>query len=91
MSHWNYRVVGHDTDSEEPWFAIHEVYYEDDGSPRLMSLNPIYAKGETLDGLKEDMAMMFIAFSKPIFVPPDHWSHEVRIDSNVVKVEASVP
>ena len=37
---WNYRVIEFVDPDREPWRAIHEVYYNDDGTPRSYGENP---------------------------------------------------
>ena len=69
---WNYRVLktthlSHSGDTED-CYAIHEVYYTDDGNPEMWSSDPVSPHGETVDELKSDMALMHGAFEKPILV-----------------------
>ena len=39
MSHWNHRLV---KDVESGRLAIHEVYYDDDGTPTGYTENPVF-------------------------------------------------
>jgi len=55
---WNYRVmrhvspaIPHGRDFEEEWFAIHEVYYDDDGKPNGHTQEPIAPYGDTVEEL----------------------------------------
>ncbi len=47
---WNYRVVQHDDE-----YAIHEVFYSDDGSVNGMTVDPVFPRAETLDDLREEL------------------------------------
>ena len=29
---WNYQIIHHDDDDYNPYFGLHEIYYDDDGS-----------------------------------------------------------
>jgi hypothetical protein len=62
---WNYRITKH-TDKGEEWYGIHEVYYDKDDKPEMISENPIAAHGLTVDEIKSDLDMMRSAFVKPI-------------------------
>jgi len=47
---WNYRVIlknGH--------YAIHKVYYDEDGEPWTCTEDPVCPEGDTLDALREEM------------------------------------
>jgi|GEM_PF-4735059 len=43
MGHWNYRVLHHHSASGafEPYYALHEVFYGDDGKPNGFTEHPI--------------------------------------------------
>jgi hypothetical protein len=45
---WNYRIVRH-TGGDEPWFAIHEVYYDDEDAPTAVTTEPVCPGGDTPD------------------------------------------
>ena len=58
---WNYRVVYHPPStymvsetkfSREEYLAIHEVYYDDDGNPNSMTVDPIVVGDDGEDSLK---------------------------------------
>ena len=91
--HWNYRVLrtddvlGQDT---ETTYAIHEVYYGDDGEPEMWSTEPIPSMGSSLQELKDDLLAMAAASSKPVLVitetePP----HAARVGAVLRLVEES--
>lgn len=52
MVSWNYRVIQHDYDDgaggTETMFGIHEVHYDDNGEPTMMSAEPVRAECEDL-------------------------------------------
>lgn len=62
---WNYRILYHNH-PEEPYLAIHEVYYDENETPRSCSENPQQILGETLEELKFDLDKMKLALEKPI-------------------------
>ena len=59
---WNYRVIKH----AEEQFSIHEVYYDEEGNPQSMTVNPVSAFGETLEELKDDALLISVALTKPV-------------------------
>jgi len=71
MIYWNYRVVrkayppGADGTIEHV-LGIHEVYYDDDGKPEMVTENRMDAHGETLDELRTDLRWMMEALDKPV-------------------------
>lgn len=61
---WNYRLVRHhyldQNDDVVSFLAVHEVYYEDDGTtPRAYSEEPVKLEQDVTDG-DEDAAIMAI-------------------------------
>ena len=62
---WNYRIV-HKVYKDEDEYAIHEVYYDDDGAPKLVTTNPVSPWGNTYEEFIEDTAHYISALSKPI-------------------------
>lgn len=60
---WNYRIV----ERQHPckWYAIYEVYYHIDGSPAIITEDPIEPTGESKEELKTNIDMMLQAFNKP--------------------------
>lgn len=71
MSHWNYRVVrkayppGADGTIEHA-LGIHEVYYDDNGDPQMVTEERMDPHGETLDELRADLAHMLKALDAPV-------------------------
>lgn len=67
---WNYRVIKTIIGGEES-YGIHEVYYDEQGKPKMYSKDPVPAYGETLLELKEDMERLLKAFNTPILTEDD--------------------
>lgn len=70
---WNYRVVKKIVEvktevgpKEYVEFAIHEAYYNPDGSLHSLTEDQIEPYGETLEELKDSYALMGHAFEKPV-------------------------
>lgn len=76
---WNYRIVKTKFDKDnieehEGRFAIHEVYYADDedmpkeyrDAPIMVTKEPCYSQGESLEDLKKDFAIFRTAFEKDV-------------------------
>lgn len=57
MVSWNYRIILHD-DNKEPWYAIHEVYYDEDDNITNFSCDPMHPLGETKGELIQDIKYM---------------------------------
>lgn len=63
--HWNYRLIDMSHDNAgEPWLALHEVFYEDDGS--LMGYTPVSTGSESVEGMKQTLEWMLLATEKPV-------------------------
>lgn len=68
MKGWNYRIirgegyVGH----YDPYYAIHEVYYHDDGQIKMWSEDPQYLAAESVSELREDINLILQAFDRSI-------------------------
>lgn len=62
---WNYRVVKRVFENEKQ-FAIHEVYYNDDGEITMFSSAPIFICGDSLKTLSKDLKLYIKAFKKPV-------------------------
>jgi len=65
-SHWNYRVIESKTASGETFFAVYEVYYDNDGNPTSCTVEPQEPFGETYKELLTSMKHYKRAFKKPI-------------------------
>ena len=51
---WNYRVIKRTYEDGTEISAIHEVYYNDDGDPDMVTADLSEPQGETLDEFKDD-------------------------------------
>lgn len=61
MSHWNYRVVRMKDD-----LRVYDVYYDDAGKPEARHEQPTYLYGDTVEELREQLALIEEALAKPI-------------------------
>lgn len=70
---WNYRVVRHrDPTEEQGWIvSIHEVFYDEQGKPVLMSEQPAGVVSSTVMGLSEVLSTLRQAFDLPILNAED--------------------
>jgi len=73
--HWNYRVLKHVdkvsaslayTDNEYIWYAIHGVYYDEEGNLDSCGVEPDILHGDSVDDLREVFYMALKAFDKPV-------------------------
>ena len=71
MSTWNYRVVQQDTPHGRVW-ALHEVYYNKDGSVMARTEDPIsFASDESLEDLLSSLRLAAADASRlPVLVDP---------------------
>lgn len=77
---WNYRVLAHEY-HDELFFAIHEVYYNEDGTPDGCTQNAIGVAGENPDGLKWTLNRMKEALKKPVLWGGDRFPQEYEHNS----------
>lgn len=63
---WNYRVLRKGYIGLEYTYAIHEVYYDENGKPVMCTENPVCPMGENPIELKEDLDRYRQALGKPI-------------------------
>lgn len=67
MTTWNYRImVRIDKQTGEKIYAIHEVYYDQEGNPESCTENPVSPMGETADELRDDLIHYNQALAKPV-------------------------
>lgn len=67
---WNYRVL-HTIEDGDEWYAIHEVYYDNEGHPVSVTAEPEPALGDTLEDLEEDLRWQLKALSEPVLEMSD--------------------
>lgn len=68
---WNYRIIKTQSAAYLDNFAVHEVYYDDDGLPEMRTEDSVGPSGETMEELRADIRMMMQAFLKPILTDDD--------------------
>ena len=69
---WNYRVIQTDDASGEPYHAIHEVYYDNDGTLISYSAEPtpvVAFDGDGVKGLSWALDRMREALGKSVLTP----------------------
>jgi hypothetical protein len=71
MSDWNYRIVHKKPLNGEDLFAIHEVFYSEDGEIENYTARPTYPIGETLEELTEEMEFYLKALQSPVLEQED--------------------
>jgi hypothetical protein len=62
---WNDRVV-RTTEGDTEWFAIDEVYDDDNGRPEARTAEPAHPADETLEALAEDLRHYQAALNQPV-------------------------
>ncbi len=55
MSTWNYRVIKSTNELGETLYQVHEAFSNDNGEIALITENPVYPAGESMDELKRDL------------------------------------
>ena len=64
---WNYRICKRtDPKTQSIYYAIHEAFYNKDGSIFALSQDPIEPMGETVNELTSDLNYMMLALSKEV-------------------------
>jgi hypothetical protein len=68
---WQYRVIHKNGE-----YAVHEVYYDDQGEPWTCTQEPVCPKCETLEELRVDLEHYTVALDLPVLhytdLVPDH-------------------
>ena len=62
---WDHRVLAHEHKGELT-FEIHEVFYNDDGTPNMCTENAVGVAGDTLPELAKTLRLMLSALTEPI-------------------------
>jgi hypothetical protein len=77
-SHWNYRVMAHDSPhNEEIYFLIHEVYYTK-GKPDNYTQEAVTIGGDSLKGIKWVLRKMKRALKRPILWHGDRFPKKYK-------------
>jgi hypothetical protein len=61
LSTWKYRVI-----LKNGRYAIHEVYYDEEGEPWTCSEGPVCPEGDTLEALREGLEHYQRALESPV-------------------------
>jgi len=82
---WNHRVIRHQTRNlfgdPDVGFAIHEVYYDNDGNIKSMTSDSVKPWGDTKDELRLELLRMLDALNKPdidLAEREDDWEFAVK-------------
>jgi len=62
---WNYRVVKK-TYTGDTLFGIHEVYYDDDGKPEMVTVDPVGIVGDDMNELRREYVYYLRALLRPV-------------------------
>ena len=69
MMTWNHRVVKYETRNlfgdPDVGYAIHEVFYNNDGEIRGMTADAVRPWGDTKEELREELLRMLAALDRP--------------------------
>lgn len=63
---FNYRVLEFHGILDEPWFAVHEVFYTDDGVPYAYADKAAVISGDTVEELQTLVDRLNRALSEPV-------------------------
>lgn len=63
---WNHRVVRRIFPDGEILFGIHEVFYNDDGQPDMVTDDAVRVLGDDIDDLEQTLKWMRKALGQPI-------------------------
>ena len=66
MSHWNHRLIRRGGPGEDPWYRIHEVYYDDSGKISGWTIDPVEPFGETVEEIRQELEAMLRACGEPV-------------------------
>ena len=63
---WNHRVIRRKYETGEEYFAIHEVYYDDNGKPNGVTALPIAIFEDSVEDLAITIERVKECLSKPL-------------------------
>jgi hypothetical protein len=81
MTNWNYRVIYTPTNQENS-FAIHEVFYNDEGLPIGATKNPVELGASSMEDLQLTVDRLKDAMDKPILCGDERFPGEYRPREN---------
>ncbi len=75
---WNYRIIHHDKD-KHPYFAVHEVFYDDDGKITSWTAEPIDITGESKPDLIKTLGKMLEDIKNEVLIESrlDKSAHDI--------------
>jgi hypothetical protein len=72
---WNHRVIKSIYDvvgqPDEISYAVHEVYYDEDGKPTSYTKEPVFPCGDTLEELQQEIERFAEAARNPVLTDAD--------------------
>ena len=77
MSYWNYRVLYHHH-PEEPYFAVHEVFYNDDGEPNGYGAEATPIMGGAPAEIVGTLRMIMEGLQQPVLMGDDKFPEPFR-------------
>jgi len=80
---WNHRVVVEGKGTEEEWWSIREVYYNDAGDICAMTEDSVGGVGDSIEDLTSELLHMINALYKDVIVFDDDfvfapWDFDIR-------------
>ena len=71
MTGWNYRILMHEHSEsgrklDNPYYAIHEVFYDQAGNPKGCTANPVTVGSEDIGELTGALSDMIMATERPV-------------------------
>ena len=76
---WNHRIMATEYNGEV-YFNIHEVYYDENGTPSGYTENPISVGGESVKSIRWTLNKMKECLKKPILYGDDRFPLEYTQD-----------
>lgn len=67
---WNYRIMKHKHPRED-YYAVHEVYYDEEHKPRQWTKDPVEVMSDTAEGITEVLRMMLKDVEAPVLDYPE--------------------
>ena len=61
---WSYRII-HSVEADEDIYAIHEVYHDKGGAPKMVTEFPSYPMGQTWEEFQRDLNLYNLAMLEP--------------------------
>jgi hypothetical protein len=67
---WNYRILVHTHGKggerlPEPYYAVHEVYYDDSMTPHSCTVEPVTVGGESPADIEKQLSVMLVDIERP--------------------------